>query len=359
MNAVSTPLARRGALLFGLAAVALAGAFAPQYIVFELGMVALWAVGVLGVTVLTGYNGQLSVASNTFMALGAYTAAILAADHGWDYWWTVPASAVVGFVSGILLGVPALRVRGFYLTTLTLAVAVLVPPFIKRLENVTHGVAGIQVTRPSTPEWVASVLRLDMANYQWRFALTSLAALLVFWFVRRLLKGQIGRALLAIKDTETAAEANGVDLVLHKTFAFALSSACAAVAGALYAFNVGLVGPDAFSIFLSVNVVAAAVVGGVKSQTGALIGALLLVFVPSVAGEINESLSGFAFGAVLIASILLMPGGIAGLTRSLAGGLGNRVQRAGRPVPAIESRSGGEAPAQDNPRDVAIVSERP
>jgi branched-chain amino acid transport system permease protein len=147
------------------------------------------------------------------------------------------------------------------------------------------------------------------------------------------LSGRIGRALLATKDAEVSAESSGVNIVAYKTFAFALGSACTSLAGALYAYTVGLISPDAFSMFMSINLIAACVVGGVTYLSGAVIGAVLLQYVPTLAGEIHQSLSGFAFGIVLIVFMLLMPRGVVGLAADF---LRRRAQR--QPM-AMEART--------------------
>jgi len=301
----------KAALFVAISAVALLLPFVlPSYLTFEVTMVFVWAIGVLGVNVLVGYSGQLSVASNAFMAIGAYASAILSADFHWPYYATIPVGALFGFVAGFLVGVPALRVKGFYLATVTLALAVIIAPAIKRWDSVTHGPLGIMVSRPGAPKW------LEITSTQWRYFATLIVLLLCLWIIRNLLNGNVGRAWLALKDNELVAETNGINLFKYKTFAFALGSALSAVAGCAYTYNVGLVTPDSFSMFLSINLIAAAVLGGITSIWGALAGALLLQFVPSYANEIHPALSGILFGIVLLVVMLFAPTGLAGLCKS-------------------------------------------
>lgn len=301
---------RAASALVGLLVVLVMPFVLPSYLTFEVTMVFVWAIGVLGVNVLVGYSGQLSVASNAFMAIGAYTSAILTADYHWPYYATIPVGAILGFLAGFVVGVPALRVKGFYLATVTLALAVIIAPAIKRWDSLTHGPLGVMVTRPGAPKW------LEITSTQWRYFATLSVLVLCLWLVRNLLNGNVGRAWLALKDNELVAETNGINLFKYKTLAFALGSSLSAVAGCAYTYNVGLVTPDSFSMFLSINLIAAGVLGGITSIWGAVAGAILLQFVPSYANEIHPALSGILFGVVLLVVMLVAPTGLAGLCKS-------------------------------------------
>lgn len=282
-----------------------------SYLLYHVTMAAVWTMAILSVNLLTGFAGQISIATALFVGVGAYTSALLTVDGDVPWLLTIPAAGLVTFVLGYVVGVPALRLRGFYLTTLTLAITLAFGPLVKRFDTLTHGAPGVVVPRATVPAG------LPITSAQWRYLLTLVVAALVLIAARGLVRGAIGRALIAIRDGEIVAACNGISVARMKTLAFAFSSCFAGIAGAMYVGNVGLVTPDEMSVFLSVDLLAAAVVGGISTVIGAPVGALFLQFVPVYVGELSKTMIGFVFGTILVIVIVLMPGGMVGLATDM------------------------------------------
>jgi branched-chain amino acid transport system permease protein len=220
------------ARLVGLALLALVAIAVPfvfgSFRVGQFTQVLAYAVAILGLNLLVGYSGQISLGHGAFFALGAYVAAILIADHGFPHLLTLPLAGAFAFVAGLLVGLPALRVRGLYLALLTLGLAVATPPVIKRLESLTGGAQGLNVALPEPPSGAG------LAQDQWIYFITLAVAVVLFALVASMLRGRIGRALITIRDDEIVARSMGVNLALYKTTAFAISAAYAGMGGALY-----------------------------------------------------------------------------------------------------------------------------
>jgi branched-chain amino acid transport system permease protein len=277
----------------------------------QLTLVLVYAIAGLGLNLLVGYSGQISLGHGAFFAIGAYTAAILIVKAHVPYLLTVPAAALLTFVLGFAFGVPALRLRGLYLALVTLALAIATPPLIKRFEGLTGGVQGMSVPQPAVPGW------LPVDPDQFLYLLVLSVAVPMFLLAANLTRGVLGRALVSIRDNERAATTMGVDRARVKSRVFAWSAAYAGVAGALFTLTLGFVAPESFNLALSFAFLAAIVIGGLGTVGGALFGALFIEFVPQYAERVNQALTGMIYGATLIAVIYLMPGGIAGLLRSV------------------------------------------
>ena len=302
----------RLAALAALAVLAVAVPFMfGSFRVGQFTQVLAYSVAILGLNLLVGYNGQVSLGHGAFFALGAYVAAILIADHGFPHLVTVPIAGAFGFVAGLLVGLPALRVRGLYLALLTLGLAVATPPVIKRLESLTGGAQGMNVAQPEPPSG------LGLAGDQWIYLVTLAVVVVLFALVASMLRGRVGRALITIRDDEIVARSMGVNLALYKTQAFAISAAYAAMGGALYVFTVGFVSPESFTVTLSIGFLAAVVVGGLATVSGAVLGALFIVLVPEYAADVDEALAGVIYGTVLIAFMYVERGGLVGIARRI------------------------------------------
>lgn len=298
--------------LLGLLVVAIALPYSvPAFRVFQFTLVLIWAIAVLGLNLLTGYSGQISLGHSFFFAIGAYTAAVLIHDHEWPYLATLPVAFALTFVLGFLFGIPALRLEGLYLALVTLALAVVAVPFIKRFDGLTGGSQGIVIAKPEAPSWTG------LADDQWQYFLCLVVAVLMFVIARNLVTGRVGRAIMGVRDNEIAAETAGINLATFKTLTFAYSAAFAGVAGGLYTFVVGFVSPESFTVVLAISFLAAMVVGGLATISGAVFGALFVRFVPVWAQEVNDGLAGVIYGAALILVMFLMPGGAMGLLRRI------------------------------------------
>ena len=280
------------------------------YVNFDLTMVLVYAIGGLGLNLLTGYNGQVSLGHSAFVALGAYTGAVLI-HHGWPYPAVLPLSIVVCFIFGYLVGRPALRLQGLQLALVTLGLAIITPAAIKRLGSVTDGQEGINVFTATAPTWSG------LADDQWIYYLT-LAGLVVAWAVmQRLTSGRIGRSLIAVRDNETVARTLGVRAAHTKTTTFALSGAFAGAAGVFYVYAVQFVGPDSFGLTMTIAFLSLIVIGGIGTVPGAIFGAFFIQYVPVVTESVNQSASGFTYGIALVVVMFVMPRGVVGLIRAV------------------------------------------
>jgi branched-chain amino acid transport system permease protein len=281
------------------------------YHLFQLTQTAVYAIAILGLDLLTGQTGQVSLGHGAFYAIGAYAAAILMVDADWPYWATLPVSGAVCAAVGFAVGLPALRLRGHYLALLTFAVAVAVPQLLraKALEDWTGGVQGLVITGPEAPSG------LPLSPDQWLYLFTLAVAAVLFAAAQNLRHGRIWRAMIAVRDHELAAEAAGIDIASVKTRAFALSAMFTGIAGALGAIAVQFVAPDSFSVQLSIALFVGLVVGGGGSSVGVLLGAAFVQFVPNLAEWVSKSAPGLVYGVLLVAALFLMPSGIAGVLR--------------------------------------------
>ena len=289
-----------------------------NYRTFQLTLVLVYAIALLGLNILTGYNGQISLGHGAFYAIGAYSAAVLMDRLGAPYWATLPAAGAVCLVAGFLFGLPALRLEGLYLALATFALGVSMPQLLKyhHLEKWTGGVQGIVIAKPEPPAFLREA-GLQMNSDQWLYFFALAVAAIMFVLGWNLLRGRVGRALIAIRDQHIAAEAMGINSALYKSLAFGVSAMYTGIAGALGAIAVQYVAPDSFTIFLSLVFLVGIVVGGLASISGALYGALFIQFVPNVADEISKAAPWAIFGLFLIAFVYLMPAGVAGAVRML------------------------------------------
>jgi branched-chain amino acid transport system permease protein len=284
-----------------------------DYHLFQLTMVVVYAIAILGLAILIGFNGQISLGHGAFYAIGAYTTAILMYQYGVPYWATLPVSAIVCAVFGFLIGLPALRLGGLYLALTTFALAVAVPQLLKHnaLEPWTGGVQGLVIDKPDPP------FGLDLSPDQWLYMFCLTVGAFLFLLAWNVVRGRIGRAMMAIRDHSLAAEAMGIDIALLKTRTFALSALYTGVAGSLGAIVVQFVAPDSFGIFVSIYFFVGLVVGGASSISGAIFGGLFIEFVPNLAEKVSKAAPGAVYGVILIAVMFLMPAGAAGFVRSL------------------------------------------
>jgi branched-chain amino acid transport system permease protein len=284
-----------------------------NYTVFQLTLAMTYAIALLGLNILTGYNGQISLGHGAFFAIGAYTAAILMDKANWPYWATIPAAGIVCLVAGFLFGLPALRLEGLYLAVATLALGTAMPQILKHkaLEHWTGGSMGVVIVKPDAPEGV------PLDQDQWLYFFTLFWVVVLFIAGWNLLRGRVGRALIAIRDQPIAAQAMGINTALYKSLTFGVSALYTGVAGALAAIAVQFASPDSFSIFLSLSLLIGIVIGGLASISGAFYGAIFIQFVPNLADQISKAAPWAMYGVFLIAFMYLMPSGVAGLIHIL------------------------------------------
>jgi branched-chain amino acid transport system permease protein len=302
------------------------------YHLYQFSQVLIYAIALLGLNLLTGYNGQLSLGHGAFFAIGGYGAAILIVKFGLPYYLAIPIASAVCFAAGFLFGFPALRFGGLYLALATFALAVATPQLLsfKRLDFLTGGSQGLHAPKPGP------LFGLPMNVDQSVYWLCLIVTVGLFVVAANLVSGRVGRALVAIRDHPIAAETMGVNAALYKTICFGVSAFYAGVAGGLDALAVGFVSPESFGLALSLAFLVGIVIGGLASISGVLFGALFIEFVPNYAdqltvyfGENAKALPGAVYGLLMILMMAAAPRGVAGVIGSLA-----RLGRA--------RRSGGE-----------------
>jgi branched-chain amino acid transport system permease protein len=282
---------------------------AKGYLIFQATMLLSYAVALLGLNILTGYNGQISLGHGAFYAIGAYTTAILMDQFSVPYWLTIPAAGLVCMAAGYLFGLPALKLEGLYLALATFALSVALPQLLKykHLETWTGGVQGLVLMKPDAP------FGLPLTPDQWLYLLSLLVTLLMFWLAQNLLLSGVGRAITAIREHPLAAETMGVDNRHYKASVFGVSAMYTGIGGALSAIAVQFVAPDSFTMFLSISLLVGIVVGGVGTISGAFYGAAFIMFVPSAAEKVSKAAPWAVYGLVLILFVFVMPGGVVGL----------------------------------------------
>lgn len=287
--------------------------FLKGYQLFQATMVLSYAIALLGLNILTGYNGQISLGHGAFYAIGAYATGILMEHGGMPYWLTVPMAGVICLIVGYLFGRPALKLEGLYLALATFALGVAMPQLLKykHLEQWTGGVQGIVLMKPGAP------FGLPLTEDQWVYLFSLLVTVIMFVIAHNLLQSGSGRAMRAIRDHAMAAEAMGVDNSHYKAMTFGVSAAFTGVGGALSAIAVQFVAPDSFTLFLSISLLVGIVVGGVGTLYGAIFGAIFIMFVPSLAEKVSKAAPWAVYGAVLILFMFIMPGGVVGLLRKI------------------------------------------
>jgi branched-chain amino acid transport system permease protein len=283
--------------------------FVSNFRLFQFTQVGVYAIALLGLNMLTGFNGQISLGHGAFYALGAYTTAIMIDRWTVPYPLTIVAAGVLCLVAGFLFGIPALRLEGLYLALATFALALAIPQILKYFEHWTGGSQGIVLSKPSAP-W-----GLKLSPDQWLYLLTLGVLILLFLLAANLLAGRIGRAIVAIRDNPIAAQAMGVNTALYKSLTFGVSAGYTGVAGALSALAIAFVAPDAFNVFLSITFLTGIVIGGLASISGAIFGALFIQFVPNWAQDISKAAPWAIYGIFLILFMYVMPRGIAGALR--------------------------------------------
>jgi len=282
--------------------------FVSDYHALELGKVGLYFVAILGLAVLTGYSGQISLGHGAFMAIGAYATGILAGHHHWNELATIPLAGLIAGAVGFAFGLPALRLYGAYLSLATFGLAVSVPAIAKKFDHFTGGSNGI-------------LLPFRSGDWFYRLSWSCAAILLaVAWLI---LRGRPGRSLRAIRDSQIAAVAMGVNASLYKTGAFAVSAFYAGVAGSLLAIVSGSVYPDSFPVSLSLNLLIGLVLAGLGSIWGIAIGAIYLQYIPTWGQHVpllsKQAGPDFVSGLVLILVMLIAPTGAAGVLRQALG----------------------------------------
>jgi branched-chain amino acid transport system permease protein len=275
-----------------------------DYNISLVAQVGIFFIGVLGLNILTGYTGQISIGHGAFMMIGGYTTAILSRDHHTNLVVTMVVAFALCFVVGLLVGLPALRLSGVYLALVTFALAVSLPQLPLQYSTFLGGSGGVQTSETVSNLWV----------YTAAWACSAIL-FVVAWLI---LRGRVGRAFRAVRDSEIAAVASGVELPVYKTLAFGISAAYAGVAGSLFVLALnGFAQPSEFDVFLSLQLLVGAAVAGLGSLWGILVGAAFVGLLPQVSTSVpvigQDHGRDVVFGAAVILIMLLLPDGFAGL----------------------------------------------
>lgn len=270
--------------------------------------VGIFFIAVLGLNILTGYTGQISIGHGAFMAIGGYTTAVMSRDHHTNLVVTMLMAFAICFVLGVIVGLPALRFSGAYLALVTFALAVSVPQLPLQWSRFLGGTGGVQAATTKSDTWI--------------YGATWTAAAVLFVLAWLILRGRVGRAFRAVRDSETAAIGSGVELPLYKTLAFGISAAYTGVAGTLFVMATnGFAQPQEFGVVLSLQLLIGAAVAGLGSLWGLLAGAAFVGLLPKVSTTVpvigNEHGRDVVYGALVILVMLVLPGGVAGLLARL------------------------------------------
>jgi branched-chain amino acid transport system permease protein len=289
------------------------------------------SVGILGLNIVTGYSGQISIGHSAFFGIGAYTTMILVADHGWPFLATLPVAGAIGFLVGAVVGIPALRIRGLYLSLITLGLALAFPAIVKSdnffgvdFAGLTGGSNGKVISsgdvtttrgfRWNPPSWAPD----GWTTNDWVFTTVFVIAVILFLLASNLIRSPVGRGLIAMRDNETGAAVSGVHPAQYKVLAFATSALVTSIGGGCFALASTTIGPDTFGLQRSIEFIAGLVIGGVATILGPAIGGVLVEWLPywafevdwPVLGKLEGPQAGVLYGVILVLIIFFMPGGI-------------------------------------------------
>ena len=294
----------------------------------QLASVATLFIGVLSITLLTGASGQISLGQGAMMAIGGYTAALLVLNLGLSMWLAFILATAVASIAGLFLGLAAARLSGPYLAGTTLVIALAIPTLANRFESTLGGDVGLSVDVGNPPIWLTKFLG-DIGIEQWQLFVAIPFSVLSLFAVLNLSRSRTGRVWRAIRDNEVAASLQGLNVQRNKVTAFVCASGLAGLAGAIYGFR-GIVGPSVYPIDLSLALLTGAVIGGLRSIIGALVGSIFIVFLPDLIGKVtnivkvseqtSNYLPALVSGVLLLITIILNPAGLAAASTQLLKG---------------------------------------
>jgi branched-chain amino acid transport system permease protein len=289
----------------------------------DLAQAGAFFIAIIGLNLVTGYTGQISLGHGALMAIGGYTTALLVVHEHWRDVWTIPLAGVVAGVVGFVVGLPALRLSGLYLALATFALAVAMPDLIKKFSHFTGGTNGENFLA-SAPKQVTglggiTIFGHTMTQNHFLYYLTWSIGIVGFALAWLLVRGRGGRTFRSVRDSEVAAASSGVNLAVTKTVAFALSGVYAGVGGALYVIQAEIVDPLSFTVSVSIVILVGAVVGGLGSLWGLVLGALFVEYLPTLSTHVSTrpGAPDFVYGAAIIVVMILLPTGAGGLIQRL------------------------------------------
>ncbi len=272
-----------------------------SYYIYLMALAGVYTIMAVSLTLLTGISGQISIGHGALMAIGAYSSALLTTKLDFPFLLALIAAGLITSLLGLLFGFPALRLEGHFLALATLGLAVAVPGIVTKWESLTGGSYGIHLSKLTIFDYVMEV--------QDKYYIILLVCALVIWGVTNLLKTNPGRALIALRDSEIAARAMGINIIYYKVAAFALSSFIAGLAGSLYAHLIGYISPQDFSGMVSINILLMIVIGGTTSIPGAVLGAVYMTIMPELTSR-TKGLGMAVNGGLVILLILFLPNGL-------------------------------------------------
>lgn len=285
--------------------------YLDNYYVYIINNILALSIACLGLNIITGYSGQMTLAHNAFVALGAYIAAILQLSMGINVYVAIVLAALISGLGGLLISIPAQRIRGLYLALVTLALAIAVTPIIKSFNDFTGGVLGLTIPKLTPPGWW--LLGLD----KYTLLICGIVFSIIFWISGNLMQGVLKRGLVAMRDGELAALALGIRTSRVRAFAFAYGCALAGLGGALLNLISGFIAPESFSLMMSIEFLAACALGGIATVSGALVAGVFMEVVPPLASAMSLSLAGAIFGGILVIVVLIAPKGVAGYSGNI------------------------------------------
>ncbi len=295
--------------------------FAGEYVLYMANLIGIAIIGAHGLNLLTGFTGQISLGHAAFVGVGAYTSAILITRVGISFWWSIPMAGVMSAIVGVIIGIPSLRIKGLYLAIATIAAQFIFEYVFMNWEFMTHGIRGINVPDP------------EMFGFQFDterkfYFITLFFVVIGTLYARNLIRTKTGRAFIAIRDRDLAAELIGINLFRYKLTSFAISSFYAGVAGSLWVSFMNIVTPEHFPLSLSIEYLAMVIVGGLGSVLGSIYGAIFMVLVPEILKfgtdaiknipafqHIFAPLREVVFGALIVFFLIFEPRGLAEIWR--------------------------------------------
>jgi branched-chain amino acid transport system permease protein len=319
-----------------VAVILFAYAFAPRLVSDfhsrDLAEAGIFFIAIVGLNLLTGYTGQISLGHGALMAIGGYTTAALAVHEHWRDVWTIPLAGLAAGVVGFLIGLPALRLSGLYLALATFAFAVAMPSLLRKFPGLTGGGQGLRLLEDAPLQitglsGTVTIFGHSMTQNHFLYYLAWGIGLVGFAVAWLLVRGRLGRTFRAVRDSEVAAASAGINLAWAKTLAFALSGVYAGVAGSLLAIQNEIVNPLSFTFLLSILLLVGVVVGGLGSLPGMVVGAFFVVYLPDLSTRVSTApgVPDFVYGAAIIVVMILLPTGAGGLLRRVARPLTTRL----------------------------------
>jgi len=311
----------QSASLWPLVPLALMAPFSiPAY---QISPILLFSIVALGTNILTGYAGQISIAQGTLVGVGAYTTGLLMVNEGWSFWLTVPIAAITAGLVGLVIAIPSARLSGVYQVMTTLALAVSFPPLAIFFNDLTGGNLGVTVSHtPTEPAWMTHIV--TMSSDQFIYMIGLLLLVIMLFFAWNIVRRYPGRAMRAIRDNDIVASVVGVNVGRYKIMSFVIASIFAGVGGSLYAISIGVVAPDGFGLFYSIEFLVMIVVGGLGTLSGSILGAAFLwelssrvqqVAIPGSTVTLSDQV---IYGLVLIVALIFVRSGLISIVKKIS-----------------------------------------